>query len=99
MNEEQLIAKLLKVLEENILPLTKTEVKRGNKIFGAAILKKSDLNLVVAGTNQETLNKLNYIIHFGTVKYPVLTVIGLYQKTRECPLKNVFFFLHTNLVL
>ena len=47
MNEEQLlIAKLLKVLEENILPLTKIEVKRGNKIFGAAILKKSDLNLV-----------------------------------------------------
>ena len=58
MNEEQLIAKLLKVLEENILPLTKIEVKRGNKIFGAAILKKSDLNLVVAGTNQETHNPL-----------------------------------------
>ena len=59
MNEEQLIAKLLKVLEENILPLTKIEVKRGNKIFGAAIFqKKSDLNLVVAGTNQETHNPL-----------------------------------------
>ena len=77
MNEEQLIAKLLKVLEENILPLTKIEVKRGNKIFGAAILKKSDLNLVVAGRTKK------HIIHFGTVKYPVLTAIGLYQKTRE----------------
>ena len=34
MNEEQLIAKLLKVLEENILPLTKIEVKRvGIKFF------------------------------------------------------------------
>ncbi len=58
MNEEHLIPKLLEVLEENILPLTKTSVEQGNKIFGAAILKKSDLNLVIAGTNQETENPL-----------------------------------------
>ena len=31
---------------------------QGNKIFGAAILRKSDLSLVIAGTNDETANPL-----------------------------------------
>ena len=41
MNEKKIIPKLLEVLENNILPLTEIGVKQGNKIFGAAILKKS----------------------------------------------------------
>ena len=33
-------------------------MKTGNKVFGAAILRKSDLSLVIAGTNNETANPL-----------------------------------------
>jgi tRNA(Arg) A34 adenosine deaminase TadA len=33
-------------------------VAAGNKVFGAAILRKSDLSLVVAGTNDEIDNPL-----------------------------------------
>lgn len=48
-----LLTRLLDVLERDVVPLTREGVRRGNKIFGAAILRKSDLGLVVAGTNLE----------------------------------------------
>lgn len=54
----QLTARLLDVIEGDILPLTRTGVARGNKVFGAAILRKSDLSLVLAETNNETENPL-----------------------------------------
>lgn len=47
-------ARLLEVVERDILPLTRASVPTGNKIFGAAILRSSDRSLVVAGTNEET---------------------------------------------
>jgi tRNA(Arg) A34 adenosine deaminase TadA len=53
-----LAARLLAVVDEDILPLTERGVAAGNKVFGAAILRKSDLSLVVAGTNDETDNPL-----------------------------------------
>jgi tRNA(Arg) A34 adenosine deaminase TadA len=53
-----LINRLLDVIEQDIVPLTAAEVQRGNKIFGAAILKKSDLSLVIAETNNEVENPL-----------------------------------------
>jgi len=46
------------VLEQDILPLTRAGVESGNKIFGAAILSKANLGLVIAGTNEETRNPL-----------------------------------------
>ncbi len=46
------------MVETEILPKTRAGVAAGNKIFGAAILKKSDLSLVVAETNNETENPL-----------------------------------------
>jgi tRNA(Arg) A34 adenosine deaminase TadA len=46
------------VIEHDILPLTERGVAQGNKVFGAAILRKSDLSLVIAGTNDETANPL-----------------------------------------
>lgn len=52
------IARLLDVIEQDILPLTAQGVAAGNKIFGAAVLRKSDLSLVLAGTNNETENPL-----------------------------------------
>jgi tRNA(Arg) A34 adenosine deaminase TadA len=52
------LERILDVIEGEILPLTEVGVSRGNKIFGAAILAKSDLSLVVAETNNETENPL-----------------------------------------
>ena len=51
---EALLARLLEVVEQEIVPLTAEGVKQGNKLFGAAILQKTDGALVVAGTNRET---------------------------------------------
>ena len=53
-----LAARYLEVIEEDIIPLTRAGVAAGNKVFGAAILRKSDLSLVIAGTNGETANPL-----------------------------------------
>jgi tRNA(Arg) A34 adenosine deaminase TadA len=50
--------RLLDVIENDILPLTKQGVAAGNKVFGAAILRKSDLSLVLAETNNELENPL-----------------------------------------
>jgi tRNA(Arg) A34 adenosine deaminase TadA len=50
----ELWTRLLDVVEQDILPLTREGVHNGNKIFGAAILRSSDRSLVVAGTNEET---------------------------------------------
>ncbi|PST20435.1 tRNA-specific adenosine deaminase [Rhizobium sp. JAB6] len=51
-------ARLLDVVENDILPLTRKGVAAGNKVFGAAILRKSDLSLVIAETNNELENPL-----------------------------------------
>ena len=48
---------LLKILKE-IIPATKLSIKKGNKIFGAAILSKKDLSTLIIGTNNEILNPL-----------------------------------------
>lgn len=53
-----LVARLLDVMENDILPLTEAGVAAGNKVFGAAILRKSDLSLVLAETNNEMENPL-----------------------------------------
>lgn len=58
LSQPTLIARLLEVIEKSIVPLTQRGVEKGNKVFGAAILRKSDLSLVVAGTNTETENPL-----------------------------------------
>lgn len=57
MNEKAL-EKILNIFSKEILPLTEQGVARGSKIFGAAIIKKDDLSLVVADTNNEIENPL-----------------------------------------
>ena len=52
------IDRLLNVVEKEIVPLTEKGVRKGNKLFGGAVLKKSDLSTVVAVTNTETGNPL-----------------------------------------
>ena len=58
MDDKTLTDRLLAVIEDDILPKTLKGVSGGNKVFGAAILRKDDLSLVIAGTNDETSNPL-----------------------------------------
>ena len=55
---EKLLEKCLDIFTKEILPITEKGVSEGNKIFGAAILKKKDLSLIVAGSNNETENPI-----------------------------------------
>ena len=52
------VTRLIDVIERNIVPMTAKGVGMGNKLFGAAILRKSDLSLVLAETNNEIENPL-----------------------------------------
>ena len=51
-------SKLLDIFIDELIPLTNLSIKNGNKIFGAFIIKKSDLSIICLGTNQETKNPL-----------------------------------------
>ena len=53
-----LIDRLISAIERDILPRTRAGVAAGNKVFGAAILRKSDLGIVIAETNNELENPL-----------------------------------------
>lgn len=46
MDNVQLINRLLTVIEQEIVPKTGLSITQCNKIFGAAILKKSDLSVI-----------------------------------------------------
>ena len=58
MMDISLIDRLLDVIEQDIVPRTAEGVAHGNKLFGAAILRKDDRSLVIAETNNETENPL-----------------------------------------
>ena len=49
---------ILDIFIDSLIPQTKIAVLEGNKIFGAFIIKKSDLSLVISGTNNEINNPL-----------------------------------------
>ena len=53
-----LFHRLLDVIEHDIVPLTRQRVAIGCKVFGAAILRASDLSLVLAETNMEAFSPL-----------------------------------------
>ncbi|THK35103.1 nucleoside deaminase [Ensifer sp. MPMI2T] len=53
-----LLDALLTTMEHGIIPATEAGVAAGNKVFGAALLKKSDLSIVLVETNNETENPL-----------------------------------------
>lgn len=58
MADAALIDRLFDVIEHDIVPKTAEGVAKGNKLFGAAILRKSDLSVVIAETNNEIENPL-----------------------------------------
>ncbi|MCO5064892.1 MAG: nucleoside deaminase [Rhizobiaceae bacterium] len=57
-NSTELADRLLDVIEHDIVPKTAVGVSHGNKLFGAAILRKDDQSLVLAETNNEMENPL-----------------------------------------
>ena len=50
--------KILEIFLNNLIPETKISVSKGNKIFGAFVLNKTDLSLVTTGVNNEIENPL-----------------------------------------
>ncbi|TIW04431.1 MAG: nucleoside deaminase, partial [Mesorhizobium sp.] len=58
MTDVSLIDRLLDVIEHDIVPKTAQGVAHGNKLFGAAILRKDDRSLVLAETNNAMENPL-----------------------------------------
>ena len=54
----KLYNRLCDIIETNILPLTSQMTLVGNKVFGAAVLLKKDLSLVLASTNHEAFSPL-----------------------------------------
>jgi tRNA(Arg) A34 adenosine deaminase TadA len=83
MAETSNAARLLDVLERDILPMTERGVAAGNKIFGAALLRKSDFSVVIAGTNSETDNPL---LH-GEIS----TLNQFYERAERPPTRDLVF--------
>ena len=78
--------KILDIFLNNLIPETKISVSKGNKIFGAFVLKKTDLSLVVTGTNNETENPL----YHGEIS----TIINFFKLRNLNPKDYLFISSH-----
>jgi tRNA(Arg) A34 adenosine deaminase TadA len=58
MNDEEKIQKMFEVIRDEILPLTECEVKRGNHVFGGAILRADTLTSVMVGSDNRVESPL-----------------------------------------
>ncbi|MEN0087587.1 MAG: nucleoside deaminase [Pseudomonadota bacterium] len=79
------IHRFLDIIEHDIVPLTTEGVAGGNKIFGAALVAKSDMSLVLAATNNEMANPL---------WHGEMHLLKLYYELPEAertPLKDCYF--------
>jgi len=89
MSDARLVDRMLETVEQDIVPLTRQGVRHGNKVFGAAILRKSDLSLVIAGTNNETANPLWH----GEV-HTLKLLYELPRSARPAPAECLFLSTH-----
>ena len=64
MADHKLADRIMTVINDDVVPLTKVGVSKGDKVFGAAIMLKADLSVVVVGTNEESVN----VLHHGEVR-------------------------------
>lgn len=87
-----LAARLLAVIEDDIIPLTRKGVAAGNKIFGAALLRKSDLSTIIAGTNAETENPL-WHGEIATIK-AYYEMVNADESRRVAPSDTLFLTTH-----
>ncbi len=83
----RLVDRLLSVLEDDIVPLTREGVAAGNKVFGAAVIEKETLELVLAATNTETANPLFH----GEI-----TALNTYWELADRPPPSDCIFLSTH---
>ena len=81
--------RVLAVLEDEVVPKTMKGVLSGNKLFGAAILNKSDLSTVIAATNTETGNPLMH----GEVT-AIFAFYDLPKDQRPSPKETIFIATH-----
>ncbi len=88
MDQEKVFWRMLDVIEDFIVPETRLAVAHGHKIFGAAIVRRSDLSLVVAETNHEGWSPLWHGGVYTIKKFSNLLTIPI--------LKNVSFSQHMN---
>jgi len=86
---EKLVSALLSVTESSVIPLTRTQVSSGNKLFGAAILTKSSLESVTVATNNESASPL---LH-GEINC-IQTFFASPSKTRPATKDCIFFATH-----
>lgn len=87
LTDTELAGALLDALERHILPLTRKGVAAGNKIFGAALLRKSDGGVVLAETNNEVESPLWH----GEVH-----LLKRYHEREDLPLPGELIFLSTH---
>jgi len=85
----ELIKRLLDVIENDIIPLTEVGVAQGNKVFGAAVLRKSDLSLLLAETNNEQESPLWHGEMHALKRYHEMPV-----ETRPAPEELLFLSTH-----
>ena len=78
--------KILDIFLNNLIPETKISVSKGNKIFGAFVLNKTDLSLVVSGTNNEIENPL----YHGEIS----TIINFFKLRNLNPKDYLFISSH-----
>lgn len=58
MHKTEKLEKILLVIRDEILPLTESEVARGNHVFGGAIMRADTLTSVMVGSNNRVENPL-----------------------------------------
>ena len=56
--DDDFFHRMMDIIETDIIPQTLRGVKMGAKVFGAALIKRKDLSLVVASTNHEASSPL-----------------------------------------
>ena len=78
--------KILDIFLNNLIPETKISVSKGNKIFGAFVLNKIDLSLVVTGVNNEIENP----IYHGEIS----TIINFFKLRNLNPKDYLFISSH-----
>ena len=77
---------ILDLFLNELIPDTKKSVSKGNKIFGAFIIKKEDLSFTISGTNNEIENPLFH----GEIS----TIINFFESRNLNPKEYLFISSH-----
>lgn len=77
---------ILDLFLNELIPDTKKSVSKGNKIFGAFIIKKDDLSFTISGTNNEIENPL----YHGEIS----TIINFFKSKNLNPKEYLFISSH-----